>query len=371
MIKAKADPAHGRFGNILAGTGMTGLPGLPEGVMRAWVLVAVGWAMTMQAAGPSCHGQETGPVAWFTVTNPSIGGRPLDARNDPAWALVLAERLPATTTMMLKLDRLHRAANPLGNRMAAEIRLAVADSLGCRYGAGLARADLERALNAGATDTDADGKPSPASATDALEPATLELVRLFARHLTVAAHEIDDDEFDRVFRALGAERTVAVVHSAAYANFQCRLLLGLGMLESTGSMDVPDDPPRREVPGSGGAPDRPPWESVRSPANGTRPGFRPDWDPEPQAGIESRLELQRVRRGRIPDPPEESIERLPEPAREQARKIEWCAISMGYQPELSAAWLETMRAFQQEAKLDRVFSNSLFWVITRTNGCFY
>ncbi len=309
-------------------------------------------------------------MAWFTVTNPSIGGRTLDARTDPAWALVLAERLPATTTAMLTLDRLHRAANPLGNRMAAEIRLAVADSLGCRYGAALARTDLERALISGATDTGAVGKTSPAGATEVLEPATLELVRLFARRLTVAAHEIDDGEFDQIFEALGAERTVAVVHSAAYANFQCRLFLGLGQVEATGSMEVPASPDGA-VPRSGEAPERPPWESVLSPANGTRPGFRPGWDPEQLAGIESRLELQKVRRGRIPDPPAEAIERLPEPAREQARRIEWCAISMGYQPELSAAWFETLRAFQQESKLDRVFSNSLFWVITRTNGCLY
>ena len=28
-------------------------------------------------------------------------------------------------------------------------------------------------------------------------------------------------------------------------------------------------------------------------------------------------------------------------------------------------------AFQQEAKFDRVFSNSFFWVVTRSNDCFY
>jgi hypothetical protein len=84
MIEAEADPDYGRFGNILAGTGMTGLPGLPEGVMRVWDQVAVGWAMTVPAAGPSCHCKETDQVARFTVTKPLTGGRTLDARNDPA-----------------------------------------------------------------------------------------------------------------------------------------------------------------------------------------------------------------------------------------------------------------------------------------------
>ena len=34
-------------------------------------------------------------------------------------------------------------------------------------------------------------------------------------------------------------------------------------------------------------------------------------------------------------------------------------------------WFDTMGAFQQEAKFDRVFSNSFFWVVTRSNDCFY
>ena len=44
---------------------------------------------------------------------------------------------------------------------------------------------------------------------------------------------------------------------------------------------------------------------------------------------------------------------------------------MGYAPELTRAWFECMQAFQRESSLDRVFSNSLFWVVTRSNECFY
>ena len=44
---------------------------------------------------------------------------------------------------------------------------------------------------------------------------------------------------------------------------------------------------------------------------------------------------------------------------------------MGYQPELAAAWSACTRAFREEAKQDRVFEESLFWVVTRTIHCFY
>ena len=30
-----------------------------------------------------------------------------------------------------------------------------------------------------------------------------------------------------------------------------------------------------------------------------------------------------------------------------------------------------MTAFHSEAKLNRVFTGSMFWVVTRTNDCFY
>ena len=44
---------------------------------------------------------------------------------------------------------------------------------------------------------------------------------------------------------------------------------------------------------------------------------------------------------------------------------------IGYQPELAMAWSACTGAFAQEAKLDRVFEESLFWVVTRSLECFY
>ena len=44
---------------------------------------------------------------------------------------------------------------------------------------------------------------------------------------------------------------------------------------------------------------------------------------------------------------------------------------MGYQPELATAWSACTRAFREESKQDRVFEESLFWIVTRTIHCFY
>ena len=44
---------------------------------------------------------------------------------------------------------------------------------------------------------------------------------------------------------------------------------------------------------------------------------------------------------------------------------------MGHQPGIVGAWFDTMAASSAERKIDPVFGNSYFWVITRSNECFY
>ena len=55
----------------------------------------------------------------------------------------------------------------------------------------------------------------------------------------------------------------------------------------------------------------------------------------------------------------------------QAQKIHWMAVSSGYQPGMTRTWFAVLSAFYDEAKVDRMFTNSVFWVVTRTNDCFY
>ena len=147
----------------------------------------------------------------------------------PAWARMLAGPLPKTTARMLELDYLHRAENPLGPALAAKIRWVVADALGCEYGVANANADLVRAgvsLKDGKFHVPAKGPKDEAAALD------------FARKLTKAGYTITDDEFVELLQYYGPEKTTAIVHSVAYANFHNRIVLGIGV-----PADSPATPP--------------------------------------------------------------------------------------------------------------------------------
>ena len=52
-------------------------------------------------------------------------------------------------------------------------------------------------------------------------------------------------------------------------------------------------------------------------------------------------------------------------------KVRWSLTVMGYQPAVAQAWLNCLRTFEAEAKQDRKFEESAFWVVTRSVDCFY
>ena len=79
--------------------------------------------------------------------------------------------------------------------------------------------------------------------------------------------------------------------------------------------------------------------------------------------LRKRLEGQTQRKGRL-DPPAE-------PGKAPPTKIVWTQVSAGYQPVMVKVWFDCMQTYYSESKIDRVFSNSVFWVITRSNECFY
>src|SRR5436190_209971 len=76
------------------------------------------------------------------------------------------------------------------------------------------------------------------------------------------------------------------------------------------------------------------------------------------------LDRQKARSARIPLPDLARFAKLPPSVRAQAERVAWMTVSMGYQPQLTAAWFDCLRAYQSEAAFDRVFANSVFWVIT-------
>lgn len=280
----------------------------------------------------------------------------------PNWARMLAESLPRTTAAMIELDHVHRAKNPLGPVVAGKLRWWAADALGCDYLKEYAEADLCRA---GLADDDLE-----ALAGDAGELSKSDrLLRVFARKMTLAAATVTDAEVASLVNRFGPERVVGFVHTLAYANFHGRIVLALGVEVEPGGplppLDVKFDsaatvevPPRRD------------WKKTTA-SEGAAPDGRPDWLGGSASDLQRAMADQKARKARVPMPPPESLEKLPPEAKDQAGKIVWTRVSMGYQPLLTTTWFQTMRTFQQEARFDRVFSNTYFWVITRTNDCFY
>lgn len=281
----------------------------------------------------------------------------------PVWARVLARPLPQTTAAMLELDRLHRADNPLGPVVAGKLRWAAAEALGCDYGRHYAEADLRRA---GLTDADLRKLAGPAA--DLPEDDRLALG--FARKLSRESEAVTDAEVAALLTRFGPEKVVAMVHTLAFANFENRIFLALGVAVEPGGplppLAVRTDPAKRARTA---APPRPPLPATAASPSST--ADRPAWPERDFGELRTALDRQKSRAPRIPLPDPSRLATLPPEAKAQAARINWSAVSMGYQPRLTAAWFECMGVFQHEAALDRVFANSFFWVVTRSNECFY
>jgi hypothetical protein len=118
---------------------------------------------------------------------------------------------------------------------------------------------------------------------------------------------------------------------------------------------------------------RPAKPSAKSGTNGAVKIDDADWLSVDFTSLQRKLEAQRDRPGRIRVPAWDEVrEWLPERSRRNdPLRIKWSLVCLGYQPELALAWSTCMRAFGEEAKQDRVFEETLFWVITRTIHCFY
>jgi len=281
----------------------------------------------------------------------------------PIWARTLIDALPRTTALQLDLDALHRTHNPLGTAFAARVRWAVADANRCAYAKQSIEADWKRA---GFAEGDL------ASYETLPEPERLALA--FARDLTLSAAAISDEQVARLIEELGPDDTVAVVHTVAHANFQQRLFLALGFESEPGE----PVPPREAKPTAAASFDVPAREPApetadsvvqSAPSQASLEAAR--WSDHSYAQVRVLLESQKERAPRIPPADEARLARLARPDRSRVAGSAWGKVSMGYQPELTRAWFLTMRAFGQEAQLDEVLENSMFWVITRTSDCFY
>jgi alkylhydroperoxidase family enzyme len=295
-----------------------------------------------------------------SVDNDAAWARlPRDNPPLPHWARVLAGPLPKATARMLELDHLQRARNPLGSELAGRIQWEVADSLGSKLGKATAEADLRRANHLGLLD-------KPGDRTGLAPEVRVALA--FARKLTLEGFAITDEEFATLLRLYGPEKVTAIVHTVAYANFHNRILLGLGI--EGDPVPPPDVHFTPEQLAKLSTPARPSWGDLKA-VSAEGISLRPDWNKTTAEELHLTLEKQKERPLRIPLPDAARLAALPPKEKEGAARIMWNTISSGYQPEMPRAWFLAMNAFYEEAKADRLFTNSVFWVVTRTNDCFY
>ncbi len=301
----------------------------------------------------------------------SGGGQPL-----PIWARALAGSLPATTAAMLELDDKYRQSDGLDPVLAAAIRLTVARTIRSEYGTATATADLHRlGLDQTAIDRLMNGSASPSESKRA--------VLAFAERMTTAGSTATDDEVAGVVASLGEAKVVAIVLQIAYANFLFRMAQALNLPVEAGGALAPVSVHFAKrggetVIGTDVVPaaPRPPAPAGRSAAGGSDGASVTDaeWTRFGFDDLQRRLEAQRERKPRVSIPDwEEFRKALPESLYPRAKplKIRWSLLVSGRQPILGPAWIKTTRTFGAESKQDRVFEESLFWVVTRTLQCFY
>ncbi|WP_435010902.1 carboxymuconolactone decarboxylase family protein [Tundrisphaera lichenicola] len=284
----------------------------------------------------------------------------------PNWALLTARNLPRTTAAMLELDWLHRTRNGIGPVLRGEMRWVAADANRCEYARATAEADLRR------SGVDESRIAALKGGPDRWPPEDRAALR-FASRMTLDAGAVTDEEVLALRRHYGDEKLVAMVLLLAAANFQDRLLLTLGIpLEDGGPLAPVEVHFSREPP----APHVPPRshpEELNGPPVPTMVDD-PEWIKLGFEILQTNLDLQRSNDGRIRVPAfEEVLAKIPPdaPKPKAPIRIQWSLVCMGYQPELAAAWSTCTRNFGEEAKQDRVFEESLFWVVTRTIHCFY
>lgn len=284
-----------------------------------------------------------------------LPGAPKEEQPLPAWARILAGKMPVTTARMLELDAMHRSGDRLDARLRCLVRWAAADANGCEYSKAMAVSDLRRSRDA---DADLKALVNNPEQLPELDRAAV----AFARKMMREAHAVTDDEVQQLLKLAGEERLVAIVTLLAHASFQDRVFLALNIVPENGD-GVPPVSAKfgRPAPAHPAEPKPPPKISVTS---------------KNDAGwlrLQQGLDSQRKRVGRIRVPSREEVLRrigAKHPAAWQA-DILWSRVCYGNQPELTQAWFDCATAFRQEGGLDPLLSNSIFWVVTDAVLCFY
>ena len=284
----------------------------------------------------------------------------------PNWAKATAHALPRTTASMLELDLLHRTQNPLGPILRGKMRWVAADANRCESSRATAEADLRRA---GATDDDIAALKGSPDRWPTDEVAALE----FASQMSIDASKITDVEVERLREKYGDAKLVAMVQLMAMANFQDRLILGLGVGSEADGVLRPVAVQFAPIASTVAVPPRAKPEDLHGPLVPVRVDD-PEWGTLSFDMLQKNLDVQKDNPGRVRVPSsEEVVAGLPAdyPKPKSPMRVKWSLVCFGYQPRLAIAWSNCMKSFKADAKLDEVFAESLFWVVTRTIRCFY
>jgi hypothetical protein len=193
--------------------------------------------------------------------------------------------------------------------------------------------------------------------------------------MTLEAHKVTDQEVSDLTGHFDEKTVVAMVLQMAFANFQDRLLLALNVpIEPEGPL------PPLEVrfvalkPGETiAAAPREEHEETELKEVITRIKDL-DWQSFSFDQLQRQLDEQRAREPRVSVPAWNDVQPLLPPDMfppDRPTRVKWSLAVLGHQPQLGVLWLRGLRTFSREAKQDRVFEESLFWVVTRSLQCFY
>lgn len=315
---------------------------------------------------------EASKSAWsYFPTAQQIGKQEL-----PVWADALAPRMPEATIGLLNLDTAHRTVGPVPKNLRAAMRWSAAKANGASY---FMRQSEFDAKAAGETQQRwanlVDGDQSQWSKA---ERAALDC----AQAMTVDSDAYPDSKFDELVKQFSPEIAASMVLHMAFANFQDRLSICLGVANSDKAvlppLDVAFDMPglleasRNHPPGS---PPAPKTDAIVDKSVQADKAAAPhdlvwlNYD-----GLQKRLTDQRNRNSRLPSPPWSQIEKkLPAGLFEKPSDITWYQLSLGYAPELTVPFQYYMEIAGTEVSKDwdRLFGGSLFWMVTNSIHCPY
>lgn len=303
----------------------------------------------------------TNDEAWSKL--PAVKEKPLQL---PNWAKMLAASMPKTTAAMLELDGHHRTGDRLPAVLRGKLRWIAADANQSEYAKAEAAGDLKRAGQSAADlKALAEGKYSS-------EPERKALV--FARKMMVDANTVTDDEVKDLIRIYGDGPFVGMVKLLAHAAFQDRVLLALNPpIEKEVPPPITTKFPRMRTP-AGPPPKMPSGFKPPLPAEDRLPNAADrDWQSKSVNDLQRLLgnQKERTSRIRVPDWSEVGPKLDSESWGHRLPLVLWNRVAYAHQPEATDLWFDTVDQFRQESKMDRVFAQYIFWVVTRANDCFY